>query len=169
MVAEVIAQVDPAVAVRVVRARRGKWLRAEPVAGHSMCSGRVSHAGTVGGTGRRDVRFGVDGLAGGRSPDRVDALVWALDRWRGAPGRCRGMRGSGVRRTMEQKGKTRTNCPQWVRLTPRPARAEVETASAGADVLCLHAAGVAHMVPLSPASGAGRLLPETRSSIAASE
>ncbi|MBL6430556.1 MAG: DNA-packaging protein [Alphaproteobacteria bacterium] len=44
MVAAVIAGVDPGVPVRAVRARRGKWLRAEPVA-MLYEQGRVRHVG----------------------------------------------------------------------------------------------------------------------------
>ena len=61
------------------RARgRGKWLRAEPVAA-MYAQGRVKHVG-AGFAALEDemADFGVDGLSSGRSPDRLDALVWAV-------------------------------------------------------------------------------------------
>jgi phage terminase large subunit-like protein len=77
MVAAVIRTVDPLVPVKPVRARRGKWLRAEPVAALYE-QGRVRHAARMPALEDEMCDFGRDGLSGGRSPDRVDALVWAL-------------------------------------------------------------------------------------------
>lgn len=77
MVAAVIRQVDPAVPVRLVHARRGKWLRAEPVAALYE-QGRVRHVGALPRLEDEMCDFGLDGLSDGRSPDRLDALVWAL-------------------------------------------------------------------------------------------
>lgn len=77
LVRELIAQVDPAVPVRAVRATRGKWLRAEPVA-TLYARGLVSHAEGLDDLEDEMCAFGPDGLSGGHSPDRVDALVWAL-------------------------------------------------------------------------------------------
>lgn len=77
MVRAVIATVDPGVPVKPVRARRGKWLRAEPVAA-LYAQGRVRHAGIFQALEDEMCAFGPDGLADGRSPDRVDALVWAV-------------------------------------------------------------------------------------------
>ena len=62
-----------------VRATRSKWLRAEPVAALYEC-GRVRHVGAL--PQLEDELCGL--MAGGtyegpgRSPDRADALVWAL-------------------------------------------------------------------------------------------
>jgi phage terminase large subunit-like protein len=77
MVTAVIRAADASVPVRTVRARRGKWTRAEPV---SMLyqQGRVLHAGRFAALEDEMCDFGIDGLSGGRSPDRVDALVWAV-------------------------------------------------------------------------------------------
>jgi len=61
----------------MVRATRGKWLRAEPVAS-LYAEGRVSHVGHHAELEAQMLAFGADGLANGRSPDRLDALVWAL-------------------------------------------------------------------------------------------
>jgi len=77
LVVTVLRQIDPNVAVRTVRATRGKWLRAEPVAA-LYAEGRVAHAGTFAALEDQMCAFGADGLAKGRSPDRLDALVWAL-------------------------------------------------------------------------------------------
>ena len=77
MVEAVMRQVMPAVPVRVVRATRGKWLRAEPVAALYE-QGRVAHVGALPALEDEMCDFGPDGLSGGASPDRLDALVWAL-------------------------------------------------------------------------------------------
>ena len=77
MVAAVLRTVDAAVPVREVRASRGKWLRAEPVAA-LYAQGRVVHARRFPELEDEMCDFGPEGLSGGRSPDRVDALVWAL-------------------------------------------------------------------------------------------
>jgi phage terminase large subunit-like protein len=77
MVRAVIAECDPAVPVIAVRATRGKRLRAEPVAALYE-QGRVRHAGTFPALEDEMCDFGLDGLSSGRSPDRLDALVWAL-------------------------------------------------------------------------------------------
>ncbi|WP_412103509.1 DNA-packaging protein [Stappia stellulata] len=77
MVAAVIAGVDPGVLVRAVRARRGKWLRAEPVA-MLYEQGRVRHVGAFPDLEDEMTDFTREGLSNGRSPDRLDALVYAL-------------------------------------------------------------------------------------------
>ena len=77
MVEAVIRTVSPDVPVRSVRANRGKWLRAEPVAALYE-RGRVRHAGFFPELEDEMTDFGAEGLSGGRSPDRLDALVWAV-------------------------------------------------------------------------------------------
>ncbi len=77
MVTAVIAEADSHVAVRTVRATRGKFLRAAPVA-HLYEQGRVRHVGAFPELEDEMCDFGPQGLASGRSPDRLDALVWAL-------------------------------------------------------------------------------------------
>ena len=77
MVARVIASVDAAVPVRSVRATRGKWLRAEPVSALYE-QGRVVHAARFPALEDQMCDFTPSGLSSGRSPDRLDALVWAL-------------------------------------------------------------------------------------------
>jgi phage terminase large subunit-like protein len=77
MVRAVIAEQDRNVPVIAVRARRGKWLRAEPVAALYE-QGRVKHVGAFPALEDEMCDFGLDGLSSGRSPDRLDALVWAV-------------------------------------------------------------------------------------------
>jgi phage terminase large subunit-like protein len=87
LVVTILRQIDPNVAVRQVRATRGKWLRAEPIAA-LYAEGRVAHVGTFAALEDQMCAFGADGLSRGRSPDRLDALVWALtDLMIGAAGR----------------------------------------------------------------------------------
>ena len=77
MVSAILHSIDPALPVTTVRATRGKYLRAEPVAALYE-QGRVVHAGTFAALEDQMCDFGPDGLSGGNSPDRLDALVWAL-------------------------------------------------------------------------------------------
>jgi phage terminase large subunit-like protein len=77
MVRTVINQVDSSVPVIPVHATRGKWLRAEPVA-TMYEQGRVKHAGHFAALEDEMCDFGVSGLSTGKSPDRLDALVWAI-------------------------------------------------------------------------------------------
>jgi phage terminase large subunit-like protein len=77
LVRQVIAQVDANVPIRSVRASRGKWLRAEPVAA-LYGRGLVSHVTGLTALEDEMCAFGVDGRSDGHSPDRVDALVWAV-------------------------------------------------------------------------------------------
>ncbi|WEZ85240.1 terminase family protein [Rhizobium sp. 32-5/1] len=77
MVAAVLKGIDAQLPVTSVRASRGKWLRAEPVAALYEQS-RVVHAGSFPALEDQMCDFGPDGLSLGRSPDRLDALVWAL-------------------------------------------------------------------------------------------
>ena len=77
MVKAVLAQVDANVPVRTVHATRGKWVRAEPVAA-LYAQGRVTHAAGLTALEDEMCAFGVDGMSDGHSPDRVDALVWAV-------------------------------------------------------------------------------------------
>ena len=78
MVRAVLRQVDPAVPLKTVHATRGKYLRAEPVAA-LYAQGRVKHVGRpLVELEDQMCDFGLDGLSSGRSPDRLDALVWAV-------------------------------------------------------------------------------------------
>ncbi|MDB5596758.1 MAG: ATP-binding protein [Hyphomicrobiales bacterium] len=77
MVAAVINEADAKVPVRQVRATRGKYLRAAPVA-QLYEQGRVHHIGAFPALEDEMCAFGPTGLDNGRSPDRLDALVWAV-------------------------------------------------------------------------------------------
>ena len=77
MVTTILREIDPTVPVKSVRATRGKWVRAEPVAA-LYAQGRVRHVGTFPDLEDELCDFGPDGLSSGHSPDRLDALVWAL-------------------------------------------------------------------------------------------
>jgi phage terminase large subunit-like protein len=77
MAAAVVREVDPGVPVTSVHATRGKFLRAEPVS-VLYAQGRVRHVGAFPELEDELCDFGPGGLSSGRSPDRLDALVWAL-------------------------------------------------------------------------------------------
>ena len=79
MVGAVLRASNIALPVRLVHASRGKVARAEPVAALYE-AGRVIHCGTF--ARLEDEMCGLmtggDYQGPGRSPDRADALVWAL-------------------------------------------------------------------------------------------
>jgi phage terminase large subunit-like protein len=77
LVEEVIRQVDPLVPYRAVHASRGKSARAEPVAALYE-QGRVRHVGGLDGLEDQMCLMTAEGFVGQGSPDRVDALVWAM-------------------------------------------------------------------------------------------
>ncbi|MEM8822182.1 MAG: terminase family protein [Pseudomonadota bacterium] len=80
MIEAVLRQVAPLVSYRKVTARDAKGARAEPVAALYE-QGRVTHVRGLGPLEDQMCRFGRTGFMGQGSPDRVDALVWAL--WEG--------------------------------------------------------------------------------------
>ncbi len=77
MVEAVIRTVDKALPVKMVTASRGKIARAEPIAALYE-QGRVSHVGGFAGLEDQMCAMTPDGYVGEGSPDRADALVWAL-------------------------------------------------------------------------------------------
>ena len=77
LVVNVIRSVDGNAPVKKVHASRGKFARAEPIAA-LYAEGRVVHVGEFPALENQMCDFGTEGLSEGRSPDRVDALVWAL-------------------------------------------------------------------------------------------
>ena len=77
LVRQILAREDASVPIRTVRASRGKWVRAEPVAA-LYARGLVRHVAGLTALEDELCAFGPDGKADGHSPDRVDALVWAL-------------------------------------------------------------------------------------------
>ncbi|WP_299693180.1 terminase family protein [uncultured Tateyamaria sp.] len=74
---DVVRQVDPMVPYKAVRAKDGKSLRAEPAAALYE-QGRVAHVPGLDALEDEMVRITRRGFEGTGSPDRVDALVWAL-------------------------------------------------------------------------------------------
>ncbi|MGR3377148.1 DNA-packaging protein [Salipiger abyssi] len=77
MVETVLRQVAPQIPLRQVHATRGKVARAEPVAALYE-QGRVGHAGGFAALEEQMGLMTAAGFQGQGSPDRVDALVWAL-------------------------------------------------------------------------------------------
>ncbi|MDP1669395.1 DNA-packaging protein [Phaeovulum sp.] len=77
LVETVLRSVDQLVPFRGLRAGRGKGLRAEPVAALYE-QGRVRHLRGLGTLEEQMCRMTAQGFQGRGSPDRVDALVWAL-------------------------------------------------------------------------------------------
>jgi phage terminase large subunit-like protein len=78
MVRAVIQQIDAGVPLRTVHATRGKWVRAEPVA-MMYQQGKVKHVDPpLQALEDEMCDFGMGGLSSGASPDRLDALVWAV-------------------------------------------------------------------------------------------
>jgi phage terminase large subunit-like protein len=74
MVEAVLREIDPTVAYKAVTALHGKRARAEPVAALYE-QGRISHVGSF--PALEDEMASWTGSGDG-SPDRLDALVWAL-------------------------------------------------------------------------------------------
>lgn len=77
MVRAVIMTADRRVSYRGVNASRGKAVRAEPVAALYEQS-RVHHVGVFSDLEDQMCNFTASGYIGDMSPDRADALVWAL-------------------------------------------------------------------------------------------
>ncbi len=77
MVESVLRQVNPLVPYRSVHASKGKIARAEPVAALYE-QGKIKHCHDLGALEAQMCRMTTRGYMGKGSPDRVDALVWAL-------------------------------------------------------------------------------------------
>ncbi len=77
MVEHVIRTTEPTVPFKEVTASRGKVARAEPVAALYE-QGRVSHVGSFAELEDQLCMIAPEGFSGEGSPDRADALVWAL-------------------------------------------------------------------------------------------
>lgn len=77
LVESVVRQVDPLVSYRAVRASKGKAVRAEPIAALYE-QGRVFHLRGLDALEDQMCQMTPRGFLGRGSPDRVDALVWAL-------------------------------------------------------------------------------------------
>jgi phage terminase large subunit-like protein len=77
MVVEVLRGIDPLLPIKTVHASKGKVARAEPVAALYE-QGRVGHVAGLDALEEQMCQMTTRGFQGARSPDRVDALVWAL-------------------------------------------------------------------------------------------
>lgn len=77
LVERLVRMIDPLVPFRAVHATRSKMLRAEPVAALYE-QGRVAHVRGLGALEDEMCRMTAQGWQGQGSPDRLDALVWAL-------------------------------------------------------------------------------------------
>jgi phage terminase large subunit-like protein len=77
LVEAMVRQVDPMVPFRAVHASRGKSQRAEPVAALYE-QGRILHVPGLQRLEEQMCRMSRRGFEGKGSPDRVDALVWAV-------------------------------------------------------------------------------------------
>jgi phage terminase large subunit-like protein len=77
LVERLVRMIDPLVPFRAVHATRSKMLRAEPVAALYE-QGRVAHVRGLGALEDQMCRMTAQGWQGQGSPDRLDALVWAL-------------------------------------------------------------------------------------------
>ena len=77
MVESVIRSANPNIAFKAVKASRGKHVRAEPIAALYE-QGKVRHVGVFSNMEEQMRWFTTTGYKGTGSPDRVDALVWAL-------------------------------------------------------------------------------------------
>jgi phage terminase large subunit-like protein len=75
LVEKMLRQIAPHVLFKPVRAMRGKAERAMPIAALYE-QGRVKHVGSLPLLEDQMCKF--TGNGGGKSPDRVDAMVWAL-------------------------------------------------------------------------------------------
>jgi phage terminase large subunit-like protein len=77
MVESVVTTANPGTRIKMVTASRGKMVRAEPIAALYEQK-RVRHAGTFAALEDQLVAFTTDGYIGNGSPDRADAMIWAL-------------------------------------------------------------------------------------------
>lgn len=77
MVETILRQIDENIPITKVHASRGKYIRAEPVAALYE-QGRISHVGALPELEDQMCDFGSNGLSNGKSPDRLDAMVWAI-------------------------------------------------------------------------------------------
>ena len=78
LVEEMIRQIDPMIAYKAVHAAVGKSARAEPVAALYE-QGRIKHRRGLGELEEQMCLMTTLGFKGKGSPDRVDALVWAVN------------------------------------------------------------------------------------------
>lgn len=85
MVEAVLRTANKNLPIKMVTASRGKALRAEPIAANYE-QGKVHHVGTFSELEEQMTMTTTNGFAGKASPDRLDALVWALTELMGGSG-----------------------------------------------------------------------------------
>jgi hypothetical protein len=79
MVEGTIRVADPNVPVKMVTASKGKAVRAEPISAfYDPKIDKVRHVGRMSELEDQLCSFSTNGYVGDRSPDRADALIWAL-------------------------------------------------------------------------------------------
>ncbi len=164
MVRSVIATCDASVPVTAVHASRGKHARAEPVAA-LYAQGRVRHVGAFPALEDEMVLFGPEGLPDGRSPDRLDALVWAVTHLMLAPkARPRSLFRTAVWMLLSSEVKINTMLtPEIVRSSAHAAgssnRAKPSALSVPSAPNATNARCCPTCVTSRPASGAPRIKP----------
>jgi len=77
MVKHTLESIRPDLPIRQVRATKGKHVRAEPISALYK-TGRISHVGTFNELEDQLCKMTAGGYEGEGSPDRCDALVWAM-------------------------------------------------------------------------------------------
>jgi phage terminase large subunit-like protein len=77
LVTQVIRSIDALVPIKAVHASKGKAARAEPVSALYE-QGRVTHVRGLAALEDQMCQMTAQGYLGKGSPDRLDALVWAL-------------------------------------------------------------------------------------------
>ena len=77
LVESLLRQIDPEVSYKAVRASKGKYRRAEPIAALYE-QRRIKHLGDFSELEDEMCNLTLAGLTAGKSPDRTDALVWAF-------------------------------------------------------------------------------------------
>lgn len=77
MVEAVLRSANGTAPIKLITASRGKHVRADPVAA-MYSKGRVKHCGDFFDLEEQLLAFSASGYTGDRSPDRADALVWAM-------------------------------------------------------------------------------------------
>ena len=77
MVKHTLQSIRKELPIKTVRATRGKHVRAEPISSLYQL-GRVSHIGTFNEIEDQMCKMTAAGYEGNGSPDRLDALVWAM-------------------------------------------------------------------------------------------
>jgi phage terminase large subunit-like protein len=139
MVRFVIRAADANVSVRVISASRGKVQRAEPVSALYEQS-RVHHVGRFAALEDQLCAFTTQGYRGEGSPDRADALVWALTEL--MLGETQGF---GIFEHYRRAAATKSVMPKAAAAAAAPAAATIKLKTP-VPASTVHAAGHAYVV-----------------------